>query len=131
MNLEKVNDYIFKEQCIDFSDEIEPLVKSLKSWMNEKILYSEEVSISDSKSEYLIKQLFKAFYKHPLQLPDYMLLKYCNTKGITFSRVDISKKVIELQQDDVFVRMIADHIGGMTDQFASRTYKKLYYPDYI
>lgn len=131
MKIERGQDYIFRKQCIDFSDEIKPLVKKLKSWMDEKILFSEEVSISDSKSEYLMKQLFKAFYKHPLQLPDYMLLKYCNIKGITFSRVDISKKVMELQQDDVFVRMIADHIGGMTDQFASRTYKKLYYPDYI
>lgn len=131
MKPENEQDYIFREQCIEFSEEIKPLVKDLKEWMNEKILYSEEVSISDSKSEYLIKQLFKAFYVHPLQLPDYMLEKYCHVKGITFSRVEISKKTTELQQDDIFVRMIADHIGGMTDQFASRTYKKLYYPDYI
>ena len=37
----------------------------------------------------------------------------------------------ELKKDAMFIRMVADHIGGMTDQFASRTYKKLYYPDYI
>ena len=99
--------------------------------MNDKILYSEEVSVSDAKSEYLIKQLFKAYYKHPLQLPDYMLEKYYRIKAREFSRERVSREVAILQQDDVFVRMVADHIGGMTDQFASRTYKQLYYPDYI
>lgn len=99
--------------------------------MNDKILYSEEVSVSDAKSEYLIKQLFKAYYKHPLQLPDYMLEKYYRIKAREFSRERVSREVTILQQDDVFVRMVADHIGGMTDQFASRTYIQLYYPDYI
>jgi dGTPase len=31
----------------------------------------------------------------------------------------------------MFVRAIADHIAGMTDQFASREYQKLYLPDYV
>lgn len=125
------HDYIFAQQCIKFSQEIELQVQQLKQWMNNKILYSEEVSISDSKSEYLIKQLFKAYYKHPLQLPDYMLEKYYRIKAREFSRERVSREVAILQQDDVFVRMVADHIGGMTDQFASRTYIQLYYPDYI
>ena len=125
------HDYIFDHQCIKFSLEVEKQVQQLKHWMNDKILYSEEVSVSDAKSEYLIKQLFKAYYKHPLQLPDYMLEKYYRIKAREFSRERVSREVTILQQDDVFVRMVADHIGGMTDQFASRTYIQLYYPDYI
>lgn len=125
------HDYIFDHQCIKFSLEVEKQVQQLKRWMNDKILYSEEVSVSDAKSEYLIKQLFKAYYKHPLQLPDYMLEKYYRIKAREFSRERVSREVTILQQDDVFVRMVADHIGGMTDQFASRTYIQLYYPDYI
>lgn len=132
-NMERVagNDYIFNQQCIKFSQEIELQVQQLKRWMNDKILYSEEVSVSDAKSGYLIKQLFKAYYKHPLQLPDYMLEKYYRIKAREFSRERVSREVAILQQDDVFVRMVADYIGGMTDQFASRTYIQLYYPDYI
>ena len=125
------HDYIFDHQCIKFSLEVEKQVQQLKHWMNDKILYSEEVSVSDAKSEYLIKQLFKAYYKHPLQLPDYMLEKYYRIKAREFSRERVSREVTILQQDDVFERMVADHIGGMTDQFASRTYIQLYYPDYI
>lgn len=131
MEWEAGHDYIFNQQCIKFSQEIEIQVQQLKQWMNDKILYSEEVSVSDSKSEYLIKQLFKAFYKHPLQLPDYMLEKYYRIKARPFSRVNVSKEISVLQEDDIFVRMVADHIGGMTDQFASRTYRQLYYPDYV
>lgn len=123
------DEIIFKNKCIFFSDEVAQLVQQLKKWMNDRIIYSEEVSISDSKAQYLIKQLFKAFYVHPKQLPDYMLKKYFKLKGRSFSRVDMDDE--ELKKDTMFIRMVADHIGGMTDQFASRTYKKLYYPDYI
>lgn len=99
--------------------------------MDNKIFRSEEVSISDEKSKYLIRQLFKAFYNHPFELPDYMLEKYFSVKmgSREFNRADIDIK--KLQEDRLFIRMIADHIGGMTDQYASRMYKKLYFPDYV
>lgn len=123
------SELLFKEKCISFSEEITGLVERLKNWMDNKIIYSEEVSISDSKASYLIKHLFKAYYVHPKQLPDYVLSKYFKVKGQSFNRSNIHD--VELQNDEIFIRMIADHIGGMTDQFASRTYKKLYFPDYI
>lgn len=123
------NEVMFKKQCVSFSNAINQLVKELKIWMDDRIIYSEEVSISDSKAQYLIKQLFKAFYVHPKQLPDYMLGKYFKLKGRSFNRAEMNDE--ELKKDAMFIRMVADHIGGMTDQFASRTYKKLYYPDYI
>ncbi|WP_302527318.1 dGTP triphosphohydrolase [Megasphaera elsdenii] len=123
------NEVIFKKQRVSFSNAIDQLVKELKNWMDDRIIYSEEVSISDAKAQYLIKQLFKAFYVHPKQLPDYMLGKYFKLKGRSFNRAGMNDA--ELKKDAMFIRMVADHIGGMTDQFASRTYKKLYYPDYI
>ena len=102
--------------------------------MSDKIIRSEEISISDSKSEYIIRQMFRAFYQHPLELPDYVLGRYFRlSSGIKdFNRDLLSdQKIEEMQKDKLFIRLIADHIGGMTDQYASRTYKKLYYPDYI
>lgn len=123
------NHRIFEEKCIIFSNKMHSVVQELKKWMDDRIIYSEEVSISDSKAEYLIKQIFKAFYVHPKQLPDYVLEKYFRVKKGALNRADLDEDT--LRNDDIFIRMIADHIGGMTDQFASRTYKKLYYPDYI
>lgn len=94
-------DYLFTKNCIAFSKEIDAKRKELQDWVNNKIICSEEISISDSKSEYFIRQMFKAFYQHPLELPDYVLSRYFRLANRTepFSR----------------------------DWFTD----KLYYPDYI
>ncbi|WP_270380951.1 dGTP triphosphohydrolase [Mitsuokella multacida] len=130
----KDGDYLFTETCIAFSEEVDAKRKKLQDWVNNKIICSEEISISDSKSEYFIRQMFKAFYQHPLELPDYVLSRYFRLANRieTFSRNQLNDdRIEEIQHDKVFIRLIADHIGGMTDQYASRAFKKLYYPDYI
>ena len=93
-----------------------------------RVICSEQISISDAKAEYLIKQLFKAFYTHPKQLPDYVLEKYCNRTGKEFNRATLD--ILDLQSDPRFIRTICDHISGMTDQFAAREYNRLYVPEY-
>lgn len=130
----KDGDYLFTETCIAFAEEVDAKRKTLQKWVSNKIIRSEEISISDSKSEYLIRQMFKAFYQHPLELPDYVLSRYFRLANRVepFSRDWFTDdRIEEIQKDKLFIRLIADHIGGMTDQYASRTYKKLYYPDYI
>ena len=88
---------------------------------------SEIISTADSKSEYVIKQLYKAFYKHPKQLPDYVLTRYYSKKDSTLNRLNVNDD--DLRNGPYFIRIICDHISGMTDQFASREYKRLYIPD--
>ncbi len=117
------------EKCIQFSSDVDAARKTLYNMITTKVICSEQISASDAKSEYIIKQLFKAYYVHPKQLPDYVLDKYCNRKGIKFDRVALSDKTII--QDPAFIRTICDHISGMTDQFASRDYFRLYVPDHI
>lgn len=136
--IEKVSkvdgDYLFTENYIAFSKEIDVKRKELQAWVNNKIICSEEISISDSKSEYFIRQMFKAFYQHLLELPDYVLRRYFRLanrmEALSRNRFN-DDRIEEIQHDKLFIRLIADHIGGMTDQYASRTFKKLYYPDYI
>lgn len=77
----------------------------------------------------MIKQLFKAYYMHPKQLPDYIIKRYCRKSGIEFKRINLQDN--QLRQNTMFIRMVCDHIACMTDQFAAREYKKLYLPDYI
>lgn len=43
-------------------------------------------------------------------------------------RISLDDK--ELQEDPFFVRLICDHIAGMTDQFAAREYMRLYQPEF-
>lgn len=116
---------------IEFSDNIKSMEEELMKWMRDKIIFSEEISIADAKARYFIRHIFRAFFEHPLELPDYVLSKYlCGyNKVSTYSRskIDIGR----LQDDPAFRRTIANHIAGMTDQYAARLYKKLYYPDYV
>lgn len=122
------NDCI-NENCIALSDEVESSRKRIyRDMIVNRVICSEQISISDSKSEYLIKQLFKAFYTHPKQLPDYVLEKYCKRNETSFNRATLDEK--KLQTDPMFIRTICDHISGMTDQFAAREYNRLYVPEY-
>ena len=118
-----------REKCIVLSTKVEEARERLyKDMIKNRVICSEQISISDSKSEYLIRQLFKAFHTHPKQLPNYVLEKYCKRCGIEFNRASLN--VEEFQTDPKFIRAICDHISGMTDQFAAREYNRLYMPDY-
>ena len=119
---------VFKEKCIDFTKDTGFLVKELTDKILSEVICSEKISVSDAKSEYFIKQLFKAYYIHPKQLPDYVLRKYCESMNMKFDRLTLDK--CKLTNDPIFVRAICDHIAGMTDQFASREYIKLYLPEH-
>ncbi|MCM1185542.1 MAG: dNTP triphosphohydrolase [Lachnoclostridium sp.] len=115
------------ESCVNMSPEVEKKAKEVYDEITNKVIFSESISIADSKSEYVIKQLFKAFYKHPKQLPDYILSRYFTRKGLELNRLKIIDD--ELRSDSRFIRSICDHISGMTDQFAAREYRRLYMPE--
>lgn len=118
-----------REKCVALSPDVEEARKKLyKDMIINRVICSEQISISDSKSEFLIRQLFKAFYTHPKQLPDYVLIKYCERCGIEFNRASLD--IAAFQLDHKFIRAICDHIAGMTDQFAAREYNRLYVPEY-
>jgi len=51
-----------------FNDELEALIKN-------RILNSYEVNKFDGKSRFIIRQLFKAYYTNPLQMPSYALYR--------------------------------------------------------
>lgn len=118
---------VINELCIVLSDDTDKLAKELNNEITNKVVFSDFISTADSKSEYVIKQLFKAFYKHPKQLPDYVLARYYARMGSVLNR--LTMKDDEIRNDPRFIRAICDHIAGMTDQFASREYKRLYIPE--
>ena len=117
------------EKCIILSSEVEENRQRVyEELIDNRVICSEQISISDAKSEYLIKQLFRAFYTHPKQLPDYVLEKYCKRNNMELNRSNLQEE--ELKEDPNFIRTICDHIAGMTDQFAAREYNRLYVPEY-
>jgi dGTPase len=122
---------IYDEQFIEFSDEIKKLVEELSTQIKRTVLMSQEISQSDSKSEYIIKKLFEAYFMHPQQLPDYILSRYYKKNGKMFDRISIEKEIPLLRKDIRFYRLICDHIASMTDQYAAREYRRLYEPEFF
>lgn len=123
-------DDVYTTQYIDFSDKIKILQRELSQLITRNVIASQAVTQADNKSEYMIKRLFRAYYLHPQQLPDYILKRYFNKMGEKFDRLRIDSQVISLRKNGDFIRLICDHISGMSDQYAAREYNKLYSPEY-
>ncbi|MBQ3612352.1 MAG: dNTP triphosphohydrolase [Firmicutes bacterium] len=121
-------DDVYEGLCITFSEPIKKQAGALADIKKNWIICSSEISQSDAKAEYMIKQIFKAYYKHPKQLPDDVLARYQHVEEEKLERLKLDDE--EMQKDKFFIRLICDHIAGMTDQFAAREYKRLYLPEY-
>jgi dGTPase len=64
---------ILLERIVDFSPLGKQLNKELEKVVKYRILNSYQVNKFDGKSRFIIRQLFKAFYTNPRQMPSYVL----------------------------------------------------------
>ena len=74
VNLEYDRKY-FNSKIIDFSRLGKQLDKKLEDYIKNKILNSYSVNIFDGKAIYIVRQLFKAYYTNPKQMPEETLEK--------------------------------------------------------
>ncbi len=74
--------------------------------------------------------LFAAYHADPSLLEDHVLLRYKETVGIRYLR-DLPRAVAEIEvreryrKDPRFVRVLADHLAGMTDAYAVAEHARL------
>lgn len=128
---ESIND-VYTEEIIGFSDgseggrNVKAMQKELDDIKPGIVIASEDVSISDVKAEKMVTDLFRAYYDYPQQLPDSVLIRYYKHQGGELERKNLRDEREELQNDPRFIRAICDHIGSMTDQFATREYSRLF-----
>lgn len=147
------NHHRVDEELIVFGGDGKNRIKYLEKIISKNVINSFEVSRFDSKAEFIVEALFKAYYKNPKLLPDGMiarLKKDAYRHGVSFVnfRDDVpqcvSDEIIEITQitdkqknchelaeeyenkRKVLARCIADHISGMTDNYALNEYSKLY-----
>ncbi len=104
----------------------------LRRFVYNNIINCYNVSRMDGKAVYLIRRLFKAYLNRPLQLPDYVLLRYARSQRIRFLR-DLPLNRIDEETDGylnnpAFYRTVCDFVAGMTDRFIFDEYEKLYVP---
>lgn len=118
---------------VGFSDGIGGMVDELESLVETQVYRSFAVSRLDARARTFIKGMFSAYYRDPLQLDDYVLLRYRSVAGGPFLRDlpgdKVQKEVASRYRGQPpFVRLIADHIAGMSDSFALKEYERLYLP---
>ena len=122
---------------------VEQTFKNFEQMIREKVHHSADVERMNAKGTYIIRKMFQAYYKHPQQLPDgvvlhymidigrYTSLKEAYEKGIgtvrtEFEELITSKNGFTYECKIKLMRRICDHISGMTDRYALQEYGKLY-----
>jgi len=111
----------FDEEIVQFSNTIDPLQLELNKFIYEEIIYINAEKDTYEKNKDLLRKLYKHFLKNPLQLPEYILKRIESVSNIKRS-LWIHHNVTER---DFFIRIVADHIAGMTDRFAMLELQKL------
>lgn len=138
--------YITYEEQKEKHNKISESITNFRDVMTERILNSYDVQRLDSKGKYIIRKLFEAYYTNPQQLPDYVIEIYLLDveeykthdsiqqiilqKGMGFVRSKFVtyhfKHSTDYNSQIKLMRVICDHIAGMTDSIAISEYKKLY-----
>ncbi len=104
----------------------------LRRFVYDNIINCYSVSRMDGKAVYLLRRLFKAYLNRPLQLPDYVLLRFSKFQKTRYLR-DLPLNRIEEETGNyltnpAFYRTVCDFVAGMTDRFVFDEYEKLYVP---
>ena len=121
-------------------EEMSHFKETYPSIINKKIHHSRDVERMNAKGQYIIKKLFQAYYSHPQQLPNNIIMNYmvdvgvypnlkkAVTDGAGEVRIKFAEKLGKASTSEkiCLMRRICDHIAGMTDHFAIEEYENLY-----
>lgn len=140
-------------QLICFSEKGRIILEYLEKIISRNVINSFEVSRFDSKAELIIKGLFTSYFQNPRLLPDNVLKRFNKevrrmSMNLIDLRIDDPKNVsreienISIITDEqlkstemadtyrnkrgILARCIADHISGMTDNYALSEYSRLF-----
>jgi len=116
-----------------FSKRVAPLFASLKAFIYRFIISHQEVNRQDHRAHLVMTRLFRAYYSNPLTLPTYALLRFHEETGRPYLRDLPIKGVAKEVKDHYhpeprFVRLIVDHLAGMSDSYALEEHEALYHP---
>ncbi|MEW5807379.1 MAG: dGTP triphosphohydrolase [Acidobacteriota bacterium] len=114
---------------ISFPPRVKKMFGEFWDFISSRTAYTFHTQRVRERAKRIIEGLFMAYYRNPLILEDYLLLRYREIRGVKFLR-DIpgkrmGKEIVRYKKDPRFVRLICDHIAGMTDNYARQEYEKL------
>lgn len=128
---------------IDYNSEFKEFDKVLKTFLYSRIVNSNLAQKMDGKSNFILRQLSKAYVTNPQQLPDMtirtLIRNYDKRKNSPDSKLnniqndeperlrlkELHSKC-EPEYQCALLRTICDYIAGMTDSYAYKQYNSLY-----
>lgn len=131
-DVERKNDrLIIKKKVIDFSYAAKKVNDIIESYIKRKILNSYNVNRFDAKAVFIIKQLFKAYYSNPRQMPEYILERLLNrVKPILDNIYDVKFADGKKLRDINFVDSKPDEVNRLVNLMKLRIdFKELDIPE--
>jgi dGTPase len=120
-------------EVVRLSPHAAAMAAELEAFVEAQVYRSFAVARLEARARTFLRGLFAGYWRDPLQLDDYVLLRYRTMTGGTYLRELPGDRVAaevatRYQGRPEFARLIADHIGGMSDSFALKEYERLYLP---
>ena len=120
-------------EVVKLSSHVGSMAEELEEFVEAQVYRSFAVSRLDARARTFLRGLFTAYYRDPLQLDNYVLLRYRSMFGGRYLRDLAGDKVAteistRYHGKPGFVRLIADHVAGMSDSYALKEYERLYLP---
>ncbi|MGC8915740.1 MAG: HD domain-containing protein [Thermoanaerobaculum sp.] len=122
-----------RPEVVRLSPAMEPLFLELKAFIYQFIINHQQVNLQDHRAHLVLTKLFRAYYDNPLTLPPYVLLRFAEISGRPYLR-DVphsharQEVAVHYHRDPRFVRIVVDHLAGMSDRFALSQFETLYHP---
>lgn len=119
--------------AIWFSGDVNQHFVELKAFIYRFIINHPQVNRQDWRARKVMTALFRAFWANPLTLPSYVLLRARDELGFPYLReaplAEVAKEVRgRYHASPGFVRLVVDHLAGMSDRFALEEFRSLEQP---
>ena len=124
---------VISRAAVWFSDDVHQLFIELKTFIYRFIINHPQVNRQDWRARKVMTALFRAFWLNPRTLPSYVLLRARDELDFPYLR-EIPLGVVAKEVRDRyhtspgFVRLVVDHLAGMSDRFALEEFRSLEQP---
>ena len=103
VRIKGIHHHIYKQEIVTFSEDMSRKNKRLEDFIQVMMTQSEDVRESDSRSRYIIRQLFKAYLNDVSLLPDSFIVDYFNR---VVNKSTFSAALTALSDDESSVKVL-------------------------
>lgn len=109
---------------------VEAMHHELSGLVARRVINSYTVNRADELARRHMTSLFTSYYTNPRLLEDHVLIRFRELSGVRFLRdcrpADVADEIrSHYRNNPIFVRLLADHLSGMTDTWALKEHQRL------